>query len=175
MAIENLAEQASAGLDFEPTDSARIYPELVYEDLRDAIQDTQHVDGACVRLYDLSLDGHLDGHPCTLPDAVEEQVFSDLVHKELMDEDACLRLYDRLYDPEASIVLNPLSMLTVALEYEQFVAHSRYLRGKVDIQRVAVARRRGAAGAALAGVMAALTSIAVKADERSSTSKDGGV
>jgi hypothetical protein len=91
VAIENLAEQATAGLDFEPTDSARIYSELVYEDLRDAIQDTQHVDGACVRLYDLSL----DGHPCTLSEAVEEQVFSDLVHKELMDEDACLRLYDR--------------------------------------------------------------------------------
>jgi hypothetical protein len=132
VAIENLAEQATAGLDFEPTDSARIYSELVYEDLRDAIQDTQHVDSACVRLYDLSLDGH--------PSTLEEQVFSDLVYKELMDEDACLRLYDRLYDPEASVVLNPLSMLKVALEFEQFAAHSRYLRGKVDIQRVAVAR-----------------------------------
>ena len=51
-----------------------------------------------------------------------------------------MRLYDRLYDPEASVVLNPLSMLKVALEFEQFAAHSRYLRGKVDIQRVAVAR-----------------------------------
>ena len=42
-------------------------------------------------------------------------------------------------------------------------------------QRVAAARRHGAAGAALARGVAALTSIAVKADERSSTSKDGGV
>jgi hypothetical protein len=106
VAIENLAEQATAGLDFEPTDSARIYSELVYEDLRDAIQDTQHVDSACVRLYDLSL----DGHPCTLCEAMEEQVFSDLVHEELMDEDACLRLYDRLYDHGSRRV--PLTLLT---------------------------------------------------------------